>query len=74
MVDGLKQIAGYHAALRQEGTDLDPVVLIFRISGRQANLPAECVVGNLSVAIVSVDLGNSSESGSKARGVEVVTR
>jgi hypothetical protein len=74
VVDGLNQIAGYHAALRQEGTELDPVVLVFRVGGRQANLPPECRVGNLSVAIVYVDLGDSSESGSRTGGIDVVTR
>jgi hypothetical protein len=73
VVEGLQQIHSYVTALSNEGLSLEPILLVFRIDGPVADLPREHTVGTLNVAIVQVDLGSSSESGSKARAPIVVT-
>jgi len=74
MVDGLKQIHQYANALADDGVQVDPVLLVFRLGGPRATPVAEYKIGNLRVTIAHVDLGASDESGSKARApVPVIT-
>jgi hypothetical protein len=73
IVDGLKQLHQYQIALGHEGHKPEPVLVLFRLSGRSVDLPTEYVMGNHRVAIVLVDLGLSSESGHNAEASTTVT-
>jgi hypothetical protein len=73
VTEGLKQLHGYQTDLIHEGLQLDPVLVLFRVSGPVADLPPEFTIGNVSVSIVYVDLGQASESGSRASSPERVT-
>lgn len=67
VVNGLRQLHQYDAALGNEGLKLEAVLVLFRLGGRSVDLLPEYTVGNLRVAVVLVDLGPSSQSGSRAK-------
>jgi len=70
---GLKQLHQYYTALSNEGVELEPVLVLFRLGGSAADLPSECSIGNLKVSIAYVDLGDSSESGNRSGPPQVIT-
>ena len=66
LADGLMQIHQYANALADDGVQVDPVLLVFRLAGPRATPVSEYKIGNLRVTIAHVDLGTSVDSGSKA--------
>jgi hypothetical protein len=66
MVQGLNQLHQYANALSDEGSQLEPVLLLFRLGGPLGTRVEEYRHGNLRVAIAHVDLGESVDSGRKS--------
>jgi predicted secreted protein len=66
VVDGLAQIHQYANTLADEGVQVDPVLLVFRLGGPRATPVSEYKIGNLRVTIAHVDLGTSADSGSNS--------
>jgi hypothetical protein len=67
IVDGLKQVHQYAVAFRNEGLEVEPVLLIFRVGGRLLPTLDEYKVSGMAVAIVHVDIGSAESSGRRAK-------
>lgn len=61
---GLWQLHQYVTALGNEGRELEPILLVFRVGNRGLDIPAEHSIGNVRIAIVMVDLGDAPSKGS----------
>lgn len=66
LVQGLNQLHQYANDRAHEEGRLDPVLLLFRLGGRSGTCVETYQHGNLRVTIAHVDLGLSTDSGSKA--------
>jgi hypothetical protein len=75
VVDGLRQLHGYASALRSgEAPFAELVLVIYRLAGPTLNLPRYYEMANdLRVWLITVDLGPSEESGSRAGATVDVT-
>jgi hypothetical protein len=73
VADGLTQLSGYAAALTGEGLALEPVLLVYRISGRPVRLPPEHTIQGLRVSVTYVDAAPATESGSRGSVPTVVS-
>jgi hypothetical protein len=74
LVEGLRQIHGYVAALGSElPVPPEPVLLLYRLGGPTITLPEEYDVQGVNVRLVLVDLGSSADSGSKTKASKGIT-
>ena len=73
VADGLTQLSGYAAALTGEGLALEPVLLVYRISGRPVRLPPEHTIQGLRVSLNYIDAAPATDSGSRGSVPSVVS-